>query len=103
MQPTTLIILAVGLLTGQSYAITCKNGLLYCGSNLVVRKGWSFSDVQSAYQREKSNNGPAPTDFEVWGSLFKCTKDGNKLKWVNGRTQCGYCVYGGDGRSDYCA
>lgn len=103
MQLTTLIALAIGLLTGQSYSYECKNAVLYCGSTLVGRKGYSNSDIQAAYTRETDwNSGPAPTDDEIPKSLFKCGASGNKLVWVNNRTPCaGNCVDGGAG-SDYC-
>jgi hypothetical protein len=102
MQLTTLTILAVGLLTGQSYALFCKNHLLYCGTTLIY-KGYSNSDIQAAYTRETDwNSGPAPTDAEIPNSLFKCGASGEKLVWVNGRKPCGRCVDGGDDNSDYC-
>jgi hypothetical protein len=50
MQPTTLIILAVGLLTGQSQAASCTNNILYCGSKLIDKMGWSKSDVAAAVE-----------------------------------------------------
>jgi hypothetical protein len=103
MQLTTLTILAVGLLTGQSYALECKNHLLYCGTTLINSRGYSNSDIQAAYSRETTwNSGPAPTDAEIPSSLFKCGASGKKLVWVNGRKPCGRCVDGGPGRSDYC-
>lgn len=100
MQPTTLI-MAASLLTGQSYAISCTNGGIYCGSNLAGGRGFSFSDIQTAYLREPLSNGPAPLDSEIWGSLFKCHENGNHLEWISGRKQCGYCQHNGDG-GDYC-
>jgi hypothetical protein len=104
MQPTTLIILAIGLLTGHSYAGSCKNHLLYCGSTLVARKGYSNSDIQAAYTRETDwNSGPAPTDAEIPNSLFKCGASGDKLVWVNGRKPCAGNCHDNGAESDYCA
>jgi len=103
MQPTTLVVLAVSLLlTGQTYAYHCTNGLAYCGSTLVGRKDYDYSEVQAAYIRETENSGRPPTYAEIPNSLFICDSNGDQLRWINGRKPCGHCIDNG-ADSDYCA
>jgi hypothetical protein len=101
MQLTTLTILAVSLLAGQSYAYSCKANLLYCGSVLVNSKKYSNSDIQAAVSRQ-SPGGGVPSDADIPKSTFRCYSN-DKLLWINGRKQCsGRCIDGGSGNSDYC-
>ncbi|KAK4124339.1 hypothetical protein N657DRAFT_571789 [Parathielavia appendiculata] len=76
-------------------AAACKNGLYYCGYNLL-KKG----KYQNEMIAENKRLG-APTDkYSLWYSLYYCGAGGDG--WIRYITTCDQCVDGGSGKNDYC-
>ncbi|KAI4147775.1 MAG: hypothetical protein L6R39_003009 [Caloplaca ligustica] len=84
----------LSVLTSLVVADNCKNGIEYCGYNLL-NKGNYYNEIVAELQK----NGQGVDPAHVSQSLFHCGGSG----WIGFKKYCGSgCHNGGSGNSDWC-
>ncbi|KAK5991938.1 hypothetical protein PT974_05328 [Cladobotryum mycophilum] len=96
VQLTTVSIVAVAIMAPFVAADNCRNGINYCGWNLL-KKGNYYSQIISAL----SNAHESTDSNHVNNELFHC--DGGPQGDITVIKFCGNgCLDGGSGHDDYC-